>query len=203
MAIHAPITAAAECAPGNASTFAPSRRDLIRALPALAVLPAAAEAAPSSQWDAALAHYVSAHAAAKRYRAAEYDPAWERINASAGPAPSSRVEIGGAYPRQIDVDQRVTYPPIPLYDPARSAQKTWKEWFSRRCFNEQYHRAILNRQETLWEVEDAARKNLMGERAPHAAALAFKVQLAFDNDEIWEEDRAALLADARHLASAT
>lgn len=84
---------------------------------------------------------------------------------------------------------------------AQAAIDAYKSWQERIWENERNPRwnAVRDRMDALWVVEDRSRAALMLEPAPDAAALSVKVQLAMGNDEIWDADRTALLADANRL----
>lgn len=190
------------------SAFMTSRRSLLTgtfgAIGAAAVVsPLAATSITKRPWDVALARYRSAKLAADRFRASHYDPAWQRIDASAGPRPAATavVRAPGLPARKVPVERSMGYPAKPEYDAARAAQTAWQLWWDRHSVAENQNREIIRRQEALWTREDAARQTLMAEPAPDAAALAVKILLTFEEEEIWEHEREAVAQDARRLAA--
>lgn len=195
MAIHAPIIAAAACAPGNAPEFAPSRRDLIRALalPALAIVPAAAVASPAadqevsrttlnrSRWDALISQRNTARAAVKDFSRRKYGPADAALAQLAGPRPDPSLLKGG-------------------YNSAE-----WHSYKNRTDQAESFigYDAIVEEFDRLVGLECDAENALFQEPAPDVAAFSTKILIAFaDGLELQDHHYAAILRDAERFGGA-
>lgn len=97
-----------------------------------------------------------------------------------------------------------TYHSFPAFDPHRGKQKEVDDWYERRCRieKEPWYQIPSDRLGQLYSNLDQARSALMDYPAPHEAAVLYKLRLALQNEEVWEDDRRALLADAQRLAGA-
>jgi hypothetical protein len=174
------------------------------------VLAAPVAAIPTSddRWTALRASWEAASEVANRYYERVYKAEHERINAIIGKEPplwfehtakSGRV---ARYPVDPESDGAGIYPPIyrEMHRDAANAYIAWRARYA-RADNDCRWKPVAERMDALWDAEDQARKRLFTEPAPHAAALALKVELALGNDELWDCDREALLADTKRLAA--
>lgn len=200
MAVHAPITGA----PTRASEI--NRRGLLAGLtiaPAFAAIPA--DARTESRWDVLRARYERAAAAAKTFDATVHQPERDRIDRIVGERPPLWFEHtakNGHTARFAIVPEKASPYSMPpfreLYDQALARWEAWVER-DRQAFHDARWRAVDAQMARLWVAEGAARAALMREPAPDGRALAFKVQVALSNDELWDQDREALMADVRRL----
>ena len=174
---------------------------------ALVVSRASASAAqPTVQlrpWDRAVGRYENARDAAKRYEDEVYEPNSERINDQAGYPPSLYVEhtarSGHVARYWVDASKPDGGAEFPFYKSAATVRaKEWNEWLarSRRAEAACGWAAIEAHIEMLDDVERDMRKAMMREPAPDMAALAYKIRLALEGDELWDFDREALRFDA-------
>ena len=204
MAVHAPIMGA----PSGASEI--NRRGILgfaAGAGAIALAsPIAAMPSRADRWSALRLRYEQAAHVADDYWRRAYEPGMARLNVIDEEQPPLWFEhraTNGQVGR-FRVDPKLTAPAFPsplLNDLHAAAATTWNEWYKRRCHAELETEwsGIAQRMDQLWSVEDAARSALMKEPAPNAAALALKVKLALDNDELWVSDRKALVADLERL----
>ncbi|WP_288413099.1 hypothetical protein [uncultured Sphingomonas sp.] len=201
MAVVAPTTGA----PLRASEI--NRRGLLAGLtlaPALAVMPPAANAA--DRWEILHARFERAAEAALTFHETVYQVERERIDAMAGEQPPLWFEHttrSGQTARFAVVPGKQFPFASPLLDRLHDeAAANWEAWRERddRVERDPRWLAVDREMSRLWDVENDARVALMHEPAPHGRALALKVQLAIANDDLWDEDRVALLEDVRRMA---
>jgi len=201
MAVLAPITGA----PTRASEI--NRRGLLAGLalaPALAAMPSAASAA--DRWDMLRAEFERAADTALTYHETVYQVERARVDAMAGEQPPLWFEHtarSGQTARFAVVPGKQFPFASPLLDRLHDeAAAKWEAWRERddRAERDPRWLAVDAEMARLWDIENDARVALMHEPAPHGRALALKVQLAIANDDLWDEDRAALLEDVRRMA---
>ena len=194
--------------PGNFRSFFASRRSVLLGLaaaPAASVAIAAPAIASPQQaaWARAEAYHDATIARAKTYFETVYDPMWKEIDAKCGPQPPRFVEVFAKDGSSIryPADEGIEYPPFPTHDHCREAQRLRQEWYQRRIEleNDPQRSAISDELDRLYEQEFAARTALINQPSPDAAAFATKVQLVLENEDIWDGERSALLADAARL----
>lgn len=188
---------------------APSRRALLGfagvSVLALAA-PIAAQLPQSDRWDALRLRWERASEAAAKYHERAYTPARDRLEAFTGKCPPLHFDVtalSGQSVRQ-KVHPRTRSPfSVPHWNKQHDElADAWDAWMKRSAEGEARDgwQAISEKMDDLWSEEDRARNAMINEPAPHAKALALKVQLALGNDDLWDGDREALLADAARLA---
>ncbi len=190
----------------NEDIFHPSRRALFGGI-ALAALAGAAPASATGavrRWDMLYARYLAACDAAATYCEGDYKRAQEAFDAAVGPCPPmsfTEKTMGGGV-GVVRIDPHLDYLAVPVRKREHEMQQAYRAWRDRRQqvdADPEWQR-IVHHADALWAVEDQARTALMNEPAPDAQALAIKVQLALANDELWDTDRTALIADAGRIA---
>lgn len=195
--------------PGKFNNFAPStRRDILCAAigtAAIASVSGAAVAAPQRRWDTLLAQFEAARTAAKQYYRQTYSAASKRMDDLRGPYPATSCTITARSGQTCTVHVTIgrEYPPSAPYDRAREMQREFERWMLRSAAleRESWWTVIDDRMDALDTAERDARDALMAEPAPDAAALARKLQLALENEDLWENERAALQADANRIVA--
>lgn len=161
---------------GNKSKLSTTRRGMLTAAGATAVasvIGGPALAGPAERpWDRLRREFEAARATVERYENATYLPAMQDFNRQGGEAP----------PFISDGPGRVAYE---LH--CMRVERLWET----TGFT-----AISDHMRALDDAEWRARQLMMAEPAPDAAALAFKVKLAFADAEIWENEGQAIRRDA-------
>lgn len=211
MASAAPTTGAPLRAPGKLADYsapAPSRRAMLGLAAGATVIAlpfGSSAAAPRvTRWHVLRAQYEAARDEAERFYQAKYKPAFERIKKVVGPCPPMICTIamknGGVIHVRITGDG--DHPPFPAWDKAREMDRQYAAWRDRNVKAEANPTwaAIQQMSERLDQAEDDARIAMMAEPAPDLAAMTYKLRLALSNDELWENERAALAADAARFA---
>lgn len=191
----------------NEDVFHPSRRALFGGI-ALAVFASAAPAGAAEavqRWDMLYAQYLAACDAAATYCEGEYKQARQAFDAAVGPCPpmTFAVKTMGGGAGVVRIDPHFDYLTVPVRKREHEMQQAYRAWRDRRQqvdADPEWQR-IGHYADALWAVEDQARTALMNEPAPDARALAIKVQLALANDELWDADRDALIADTARFAA--
>lgn len=193
---------------GNLSLASASRRGLLGfAAVAAVAIPAQAFPAstgglvtsPASKWDVVRARFEAARREVEAYEDETYRPAADRLTKLSGPVPPSRVTVFGVSHWVSDAHR---LPATPAYEPVREAKRVQEAHSerNRRLEREIGFGPISDRMATLDAVEQEARRRLMAEPSPDARALAFKLTLAFEVEDLMDGDRAALAADALRLS---
>jgi hypothetical protein len=186
----------------------PSRRALLSfaGVGALALAaPIAAKIPQTSRWDTLRAQWNDAADAADQYWQIVYQPARERIEAFTGVTPPLHFRDNAD---GCEIHWKVhPHRRSPFGDPVLDKRHDdmadrWNEWMARsnEAERDPGWQQISENMDRLWEDEHRARNALINEPAPDGAALALKVQLALGNDELWDGDREALLADVSRMA---
>lgn len=209
-ATHVHSDACTGTSPENLANVSHSRRALLgfAGVGALALAaPTAAKLPQVDRWEALRIRWESASEAADSFYERNYQPDRKRIDTLVGKTPPFWFEhtnqSGRTARYMVDpsVENAGFITPI-CNDLHRKAADAWNEWRDRNIRAEAEPRwaSISKRMDDLWGAEDTARKALFAEPAPHGAALALKVKLALGNDDLWDCDREALLADAQKMA---
>lgn len=189
----------------------PTRRALLGLATATALIiaaPVASMPPRHDRWTVLRANWEAASEIANSYYELVYKAEHERINAIIGKQPPLWFEYitkngqVARYPVDPKSDGSGIYPPTyrEIHRNAADAFNAWKDRYA-RADNDRRWKPVAERMDALWDAECQARKRLFAEPAPYAAALALKVQLALGDDELWDCDREALLADAKRLAA--
>lgn len=195
---------------GNAHGISalPSRRGV---LGGLAIIPTvAAIAAPAiageprrSRWHDLRARYEEAKRVHDHYEDHDYARALDRMWTTLGPIPAMDYDIPckNGQVLNVKVTAKGTFPPLPQYDRAREMQRYYNAWYARctRINAEPWYAEPAAKMDRLQDALDRAREELMDEPAPDGHALAYKVRLAFENEEIWANEREAIERDAKRL----
>lgn len=195
-------------------TAGPSRRRLLAAVAtapalALAITPVSPVAATElSDWHRLRGTFEAARAAADRYHRRTYKPFWDEVEAATGVAPSlllARTARDGTvrHVRIAPGSSSADYLPGQQAEVA-TILDNYRAWWAR--FEASEGRpdwtAVRDQMDRLFDAEEAARRALMAKPAPDGEALAYKVSLALESDELAPTDRAVLHRDAVRVACA-
>lgn len=160
----------------------------------------------NAAWDRVRAGFDSTTYAVEEYEKT-YMPALQRITDEVGPIPPlsfiHTAESGQTERVEVSLADADGSHPMPCYRAkAQEVAQARQAWIERnsRYENDPRWVAIDARMSALDSDQHHARKALMREPAPDGAALALKLRLALDSDELWDDEREALLADARRMA---
>jgi hypothetical protein len=194
--------------PENSTNVSPSRRALLgfAGISAIALAsPIVAELPHTGRWDALRKQWNRAADAADLYWQNVYQPARKRIETFTGLTPPLHF-VDNAYGCGIHCKVHPRRR-SPFGDPALDRRHDeiadrWNEWMDRSAKAEKdpVWQRVSENMDRLWDDEHRARNALVKEPAPDATALALKLQLTLGSDELSDDDRAALLADAQRMA---
>jgi len=193
------------------NNFTPSRRALLgfaNAGALIATAPVAVMHFSDDRWTVLRADWEAASEVANSFYERVYKAEHQRINAIIGKQPPLWFEYTAKsgqvvrHPVDPKSDGSGIYPPTSreMHRDAAEAFNAWRDRYA-RADNDRRWKPVADHMDALWEAEEQARKRLFAEPAPHAAALALKVQLALRGDELWDCDREALLADTKRFAA--
>lgn len=194
--------------PENFADAPHSRRSLLSfaGVGALALAaPIAAKIPKTSRWDVLRKQWDDANDVADGYWQDVYQPARKRIEAFTGAAPALHFldnADGCEIHWKVHPRRRSPFKDPVLDKRHDDMADQWNEWRARsnEAERDPAWQHISENMDRLWDEEHRARNALVNEPAPDGTALALKIQLAFGNDEIWDGDREALLADASRMA---
>jgi len=197
--------------PENVTEFpTPTRRALLgfaAGVGALALAtPVAAKLPQVQRWEALRVRWENAAKTAEEYYDRTYKPALKRLEAFTGKCPPLHFDItaasGQSVRHKVHPRQRSPFS-VPQWNQQHDEMAdAFDLWMRRSAEAEAMHgwQAISATMDDLDSREYLARNAMVNEPAPHAKALALKVQLALGNDDLWDGDRAAILADAARMA---
>lgn len=194
--------------PENFTNVSHSRRALFgfAGIGAIALAaPIAAKVPQTSRWDVLRKHWNDAAEAADQYWQNVYQPAVKRLEAFTGPTPALHFldSAEGCEIRwKVHPNKRSPFGHPSLDKRHDDMADRWNEWMARSAEAERQPgwQSASDNMDRLWGDEHRARNALVNEPAPDGQALALKLQLALGNDELWDADREALMADAARLA---
>ncbi|WP_267380532.1 MULTISPECIES: hypothetical protein [unclassified Sphingomonas] len=191
---------------------APSRRGLLAIVAGAGVGafaingPLQAVAPAMRPWDRLCAIYEHSAASSADYFETTFKPAWDCFDAVVGEPPRLSFIHRASNGHECEVpvsleDETIPHPIGPYRTQAKAAARAHREWLERRRAAEAspQWQAMSKHMDGLYDTEDRSRAALMATDAPDAWALAFKLQLALSNDEMWEADREALLNDVKRF----
>lgn len=186
-ATHAHSGATTGTSPANITNVSPSRRALLgfAGIGALALAaPLTAKLPASDRWDTFRLRWERASEAAANFHEFTYAPARERLEAFTGKSPPLHFDVTASNGQSVRHHVN-SYTRSPFYVPHWNKQHdeladAWDAWMERAAEGEARDgwQSISEKMDDLWSQEDRARKAMINEPAPHAKALALKVQLA-------------------------
>jgi len=199
-----------ETSPVNITNISgPSRRAMLgfAGVGAIALAaPIAAQLPQGNRWETLRQRWEIACEVAADYYERIYKPARQRLEAFTGESPPLHFNITAKNGQTVrhEVHSRTRSPfSVPNWNERHDElADAWDAWMKRSNEAESRHgwQTISAKMDDLDGCEYQTRNAMFNEPAPHAEALALKVQLALGNDELWDCDRAALLADAQRMA---
>lgn len=193
----------------NFANISQSRRTLLglAGIGTLALAaPIAAQLPQDDRWETLRQRWEIACEASADYYERTYKPARQRLAAFTGECPPLHFNITAKSGRTVrhEVHPRTRSPFSVSHWNERHDElaDAWDAWMTRSKEGESRHgwQTISAKMDELDGCECRTRTAMFNEPAPHAQAFALKVQLALGNEELWDCDRAALLADAQRMA---